>query len=429
MCNKETEVKICKVCGKELSLDRFELMKPNSNHPYRLNTCKDCRYKYMRNLIEKKQDVKLSDDIEILVHRAYKKINPERILDLSIADIQPIAIDEMFVKLMDYKDIWLSNYGRAVKCISKKNEYKLLKGSENSDGTLTYTVRKNKYINGKWTYTSMHLYVSHAVVREFVVNPDTVNNVFIWHRENNKKDNYYKNLYPLNKDQYYALRRYFNKNKDDSEKTIIKIMNDIRFKPDDWSARSMKPTMCGIGYHGREGVDCKSKAYLRWHDMMHRCYNDKFHRRQPQYKECTVCQEWWNFCNFEKWYDEHYYEIEDEIMDLDKDILFKGNKEYGPNTCCVIPHYINTLFITGKKGRGDLPLGTWYDREKGKYRASMSYQGIPIKIGSFKTIDDAFERYKTYKEDFIKDVAEQYKGKIPDKVYRAMLNWTIEITD
>ena len=74
-------------------------------------------------------------------------------------------------------------------------------------------------------------------------------------------------------------------------------------------------------------------------------------------------------------------------------------------------------------------MGTWYDREKGKYRACMSYQGISIKIGSFKTKDDAFKRYKTYKEDFIKDVAEQYKGKIPDKVYQAMLNWTIEITD
>lgn len=426
MCNKEKELKVCKVCGKELPLDRFEIITPKNPKykAYHISTCKKCRYK-----IRTDRKNQLSENVNILIKRKYKKINPERILDLSIADIQAITMDEIFVKLMDYKDIWLSNYGRAVKYISKKNEYKLLEGSENSDGTLTYTVSKNKYINGKWTYTSTHLYVAHAVVREFIVNPDTVNNVFIWHRKNNKKDNYYKNLYPLNKDQYYALRRYFNKNKDDSEKIIVKIMNDIRFLPDDWSEKNVKPIMCGIGYRGREDVDCRAKAYLRWHDMMNRCYNDKFHEKQPQYRDCTVCEEWWNFCNFEKWYDEHYYEIEDEIMDLDKDILFKGNKEYGPDSCCVIPHCINTLFINGKKGRGDLPLGTWYDREKGKYRASMSYQGISIKIGSFKTKDDAFKRYKTYKEDFIKDVAEQYKGKIPDKVYQAMLNWTIEITD
>lgn len=47
----------------------------------------------------------------------------------------------------------------------------------------------------------------------------------------------------------------------------------------------------------------------------------------------------------------------------------------------------------------------------------------------FDTVEDAFERYKVYKEDFIKDIAEQYKGKIPDRVYRAMMNWVVEITD
>ena len=116
-------------------------------------------------------------------------------------------------------------------------------------------------------------------------------------------------------------------------------------------------------------------------------------------------------------------------MDLDKDILFKGNKEYNPATCCIVPHRINTLFLNGKKKRGSLPLGIWFDKDKTRYRSQMSYEGIPIKIGTFKTIEEAFTRYKEYKEDFIKNIAEQYKGKIPDKVYYAMMNWKIEITD
>lgn len=216
---------------------------------------------------------------------------------------------------------------------------------------------------------------------------------------------------------------------DDSEDVIVKIMNDIKYKPDDWSAKSMKPTMCGIGYAGKSNVDRNSVAYTRWHDMIHRCYNAKFHEKQPQYNECTVCEEWLNFCNFEKWYNENYYKIEDMAMDLDKDILIKGNKEYSPATCCFVLHCINTLFLTCKKNRGDLPLGIYYDLEKGKYRAEMSYQGIQIKIGRFDTIDDAFARYKEYKEDFIQDIAEQYKGQIPDKLYQAMMNWEIEISD
>lgn len=421
------ETKICNKCGRELPLNKYELMKPKSGNPYYLNTCKDCRYKYMRKLIEEKREVKLSDDIEIIVHRSYKKINPERILDLSEINILPIGPDEIFVKLMDYKGIWLSNYGRVISC--SYNRYNLMKGYYNRDSVLVYNVNKNIFCNGKWIYKKVSLYAAQEVVREFIVNPDTVNNVFVWHRGNNKTDNYFKNLYPLNKDQYYAVRRYYNKNADDSEETIVKIMNDIQYKPDDWSAKSMKPVMCGRGYHGRDGIDCTSKAYKRWLDMMQRCYNDRFHERQPQYSGCEVCEEWWDFCNFEKWYNEHYYEIEDESMDLDKDILFKGNKVYGSTTCCIVPHGINTLFLTGKKKRGDYPLGIHYDQEKGKYRASMSYHGIPIKIGTFKTIEEAFARYKEYKEDFIKDIAEQYKGKIPDKVYQAMSNWKIEITD
>lgn len=421
------EVRVCNKCGRELPIERFELMKPDSNKPYRLNTCKDCRYKYIRERIEKRREVKVSDDVQILIHRSYKKIHPARILDLSKTDIQPVGEDEIFVKLMDFKDIWLSNYGRAVTCINKK--YLLLKEHYNKYGALSYSANKNVFNDGKWTYKKTTFYAAHEVVREFVVNPDTVNNVFIWHRGYNKKDNYYKNLYPLNKDQYYAVRQYFNKNDDDSENVIVKIMNDIKYKPADWSAKSMKPVMCGKGYHGREGIDCTSKAYYRWRDMMHRCYNDKFHESHPQYEQCTVCEEWLNFCNFEKWYNENYYRIEDLTMDLDKDILIKGNKEYCPATCCIVPHCINTLFLTGKKNRGDLPIGIHYDNEHKRYRAAMSYQGIQIKIGRFSNAEDAFNRYKVYKEDFIQDIAEQYKGKIPDKMYQAMMNWKIEVTD
>lgn len=426
MIEKDT-TKICNKCGRELPIEKFELMKPDSSKSYRLNTCKDCRYKYMRERIEKRREVKVSDDVQILVHRSYKKINPERILDLSQTDIQIIGEDEIFVKLMDYKDLWLSNYGRAISYLNGK--YSLLKEHYNRDGVLSYSTSKNILYDGKWKYKRVTMYVPQEVVREFIVNPDTVNNVFVWHRGNDKKDNYYKNLYPLNKDQYYAVRRYYNKNGDDTEETIIKIMNDIRYKPEDWSIRCMKPVMCGRGYHGREGIDCNSRAYLRWNDMMQRCYNIKFHERQPQYEACTVCEEWWNFCNFEKWYNEHWYLIEDETMDLDKDILFKVNKEYSPATCCIVPHCINTLFLTNKKSRGDCPLGIRYDKDKRKYRAAMSFQGIDIKIGTFDTVEAAFARYKVYKEDFIKDIAEQYRGQLPDKVYWAMMNWKIEITD
>lgn len=94
-----------------------------------------------------------------------------------------------------------------------------------------------------------------------------------------------------------------------------------------------------------------------------------------------------------------------------------------------VHHAINTLFVNGKKNRGDLSLGVFYDQEKNKYRVDMSFMGETIKLGTFDSAEDAFARYKECKEDFIKDIAEQYKDEIPDKVYQAMLNWEIEIDD
>lgn len=52
-----------------------------------------------------------------------------------------------------------------------------------------------------------------------------------------------------------------------------------------------------------------------------------------------------------------------------------------------------------------------------------------IKLGTFNTVEEAFDKYKITKEKLIKDVAEKYKDKIPSKTYEAMMNWKIEITD
>lgn len=420
-----TETKICKKCGRILPVDKFRMVKGQFHNPYYLGHCKECEYKYQHEYLEKKNRTQFSDNMEMLIQRHYKEIKPERILDITKLDIIPLGTDEVFVKLMDYKNSWLSNYGRAVRY--SNGQYNLLQGSYDDYGALRYSLRKNVFYDGKWIYKSVYLYAAKAVVEEFIVNPDKANNIYIWHSGFDKQDHYYKNLYPLNRKQYMAVRNHFNKIGDDSEEFIIKIMNDIRYKPDDWSRRCMESVMCGVGYRGSENVDCTSESYLKWHDMLVRCYNEKFHGRQPQYKGCSVCEEWLNYSNFKVWYDQN--RIKGMSLDLDKDILFKGNKVYSPETVAFVPHEINTLFVNGRKNRGDLPLGVHCDKSKGKYRAEMSFMGEQIKLGTFDTAESAFARYKEYKEDFIKDMAEQHKGEIPDKVYGAMMNWEIEIDD
>lgn len=417
--------KICNKCGRILPIEKFSLVKGQFNNPYYLSRCKECECKRVRSYLEKKSKVEFPDDLEILISRKYKEIKPERILDISNLNIIPLGTDEIFVKLMDYKNAWLSNYGRVIRYTYGK--YNLLQGNYNNYGALRYSLKKNVFYDGKWIYRNVALYAAKAVVEEFIVNPDKKNNVYIWHSGYDKDDYYYRNLYPLSQEQYRIVKNHFNKTGGDSEEFIVKVMNDIRFKPDDWSKRSMKPVICGIGYRGSEDVDCTSESYLKWHDMLNRCYNAKFHERQPQYMGCTVCEEWLNYNNFKVWYDQN--KIPGMSLDLDKDILFKGNKIYSPETVAFVPHAINTLFLNGKKNRGGLPLGIHFDKSKGKYRAEMSFMGSNKKLGTFDTAEEAFVKYKEYKEDFIKKIAGQYQEKIPYKVYEAMMAWEIDIDD
>ncbi len=422
---ENAETKICKKCGRILPIEKFRLVKGQFYNPYYLSQCKECEYKYQCKYLDEKNKIEFSHNLEMLIQRHYKYINPERILDISNFKFIPLGTDEVFVKLMYYKKTWLSNYGRVIRFSDGK--YNLLQGSCDKYGALFYSLRKNVFFDGKWLYKSVHLYAAKAVIEEFIVNPDIANNIYIWHSGFDKQDHYYRNLYPLNQEQYRIVKNHFNKTGDDSEEFIIKVMNDIRYKPDNWSRRAMEPVMCGVGYHGSENVDCTSESYLKWHDMLVRCYNAKFHERQPQYKGCTVCEEWLNYSNFKVWYDQN--KIKGMSLDLDKDILFKGNKIYSPETCCFVPHAINTLFLNKKADRGDFPIGVSYEKDKRKFRAYMSFMGKQIKIGTFNTAESAFARYKKYKEDFIQDIAEQYKDILPYKIYEAMMNWKIEIDD
>ena len=88
----------------------------------------------------------------------------------------------------------------------------------------------------------------------------------------------------------------------------------------------------------------KKYSYRVWYAMIQRCYKE-CNTTKKTYKDIFVCDEWLCFENFEKWYNENYYETNSEVMNLDKDILIKGNKLYSPNTCCFVPKRLNILFV------------------------------------------------------------------------------------
>lgn len=89
------------------------------------------------------------------------------------------------------------------------------------------------------------------------------------------------------------------------------------------------------------------------------------------------------------------------------------------NTC---PAHIN---------KGDTPIGVYYNKKNMHSYVAFCWTGGVQKeyLGQYNTPQEAFVAYKTRKEQYIKEIADKYKGQIPQKLYDALYKYEVEITD
>ena len=119
---------------------------------------------------------------------------------------------------------------------------------------------------------------------------------------------------------------------------------------------------------------------------------------------------------------------------MDKDIIKKRNKLYAPDLCMIVPNRINVLFTKSDRARGELPIGVHKVGNKFIAQCSVLINNKKTQhpIGSYFNSLDAFNAYKSFKESYIKQVADEYKSKYPNfpqKLYDAMYSYKVEITD
>ena len=209
------------------------------------------------------------------------------------------------------------------------------------------------------------------------------------------------------------------------------------------------PSVCGHGYLGidrngnvpktREFKDSKTVntwEYNKWCKMLTRCFDDKYKQGNPTYKDVTCCDRWLCFANFLEDFKILKQECNwstNEKLNLDKDILYKGNKIYSLKNCVFVPDWINLLFIKKDANRGEYPIGVNYNKQAKKYEARCSINGKNTHLGYYNTVEEAFNAYKQAKENEIKRIADECIQKCyitkDSRLYNAMISYKIEIYD
>ena len=90
---------------------------------------------------------------------------------------------------------------------------------------------------------------------------------------------------------------------------------------------------------------------------------------------------------------------------------------------------MNSLFSYVKSTKGEYPAGVSYMKSRGKFEAYVSKRGKRVKLGYFRSSEEAFLAYKKAKEAHIKEMAKEWKDRIDERVYQALLKYEVHIND
>ena len=108
--------------------------------------------------------------------------------------------------------------------------------------------------------------------------------------------------------------------------------------------------------------------YRVWNNMLERCYSTKCQEKYPTYKGCSVSEEWLTFSVFKSWMEEQDW----KGMQLDKDMLFEGNKVYSAETCVFVTQVVNSFTIDRGNDRGEWLIGVNLNKRVGKFMSRCS---------------------------------------------------------
>ena len=146
--------------------------------------------------------------------------------------------------------------------------------------------------------------------------------------------------------------------------------------------------------------------------MLERGHGDRYKAKYPTYEEVSVCKDWHLFSNFKAWMEKQDW----ENKELDKDILYPGNKVYSPETCCFVSKEINYLLSSQSKKKSGLLPGVSHDKN-GRFSSYLSARGKQTRLGRF---DTELEAHVTYVKAKIQHVESIISDETDKRIVRGL---------
>lgn len=150
--------------------------------------------------------------------------------------------------------------------------------------------------------------------------------------------------------------------------------------------------------------------YTDWVGMLTRVFCEKYQKKRPTYKGCTIYPEWKYFSNFIKWVDSQ--PNKDWInCELDKDFLSKSNKHYGPDTVVYISSKLNAFTYHPSNTTEGLMIGVKFNPDKRvrpyQARCNNPHTGKREHLGYYNTELEAHKAWQTKKHEYACKLAEE----------------------
>ncbi len=157
------------------------------------------------------------------------------------------------------------------------------------------------------------------------------------------------------------------------------------------------------------------KSYKLWERLI------QINRGNVGKNNGILCEQWQQYENFKKWYDENLYEIENEEVEFSYKFWDVDNDIISPETSVLIPTEINKV-VRNIIRSAETGLMLNVNVQKNLYTIRMFGEAI----ASSNNKEEICEiRRAIFKRQMI-DFAEKYKGKIPDKIYARLLNFELK---